>query len=323
MSRLVGFYEALGVPSTKNERTFDTYRFYLDVLLKDLTSNYSTLDNLAKCVWSESKLILPTQDLDEKTIRRFLMIAWNTEYLVGNNVSPEIEIIKVGNLWRPIQAYYAIYSAGEAVSYALDGRLIESHSKCIAKLNSIFVDRIRIKPWCYCYHGNTRKGLKPKNFPANTKTVNNLSRKKGLPIDMIATCIQAEHRNRIEDFEPKKLTSKQKERGEKKLLKLDYDPGYTTVFNFLYRLRIKSNYKDAEIFISDSPDEYVKEFAENLASITNTTLLLFEIIIIRRWGKDRFVRLAQSYLQTSRHNKEKENSRLGRRLKIYDKLKYR
>ena len=137
---------------------------------------------------------------------------------------------------------------------------------------------------------------------------------------MISTCIQAEHRNRIEDFEPKRLTDKQREKREKKLLKKDYSPGHTTILNFLYRLRIKSNYKDAEIFITDSPDEYIKKFSDNLASITNATLLLFEIIVIRRWGKENFVRLAQGYLKSARFKKEYGAAPLERRLKIYDKI---
>lgn len=312
-------YKDAGIPITKSEKAFDTYRFYLSCIVDDLEKNYSTLEDFAKHAWDECGLALSTYTLDNKILRRFLIIAWNTEYLSKSNISPEIEIIKISNQWRPIQAYYSIYSAGEAVSYVLDGTLVESHSKCIAKLNSFFVDRVRMRPWCFCYSGSTRKGVVSKNLPSDVTPVNNLSRRSA-HADIIATCVRAEHRNRIDEFEPRKLSITQRKRGEKKLLKVDYNPGYTTLLNFLYRLRIKSNYKDAEIFISDSPDEYIKKFSENLASIVNATLLLFEIIIVRRWGKDNFIRLAESYLKSSRYNKENGGSPLERRLKIYDKI---
>lgn len=314
-------YKNIGFPITKSEKAFETYRSYLSSIIADFVKIYSTLDNFAEHAWKECELTpLRRPPFDSKTIRRYLIIAWNTEYLLELNNFSEIDIVKISNQWRPIQAYYSIYSAGEAVSYVIDGSLVESHNKCIAKLNSFFVERVRIRPFCLCYTGSTRRGIVSKNIPAGVAPVNNLSRIKSTPVNLIATCVRAEHRNRIDEFEPKKLTKVQRKKGQKKRLKLDYDPGYTTMLNFLYRLRIKSNYKDAEIFISDSPDEYIKKFSKDLTSIVNVTLLLFEIIIIRRWGTENFARLAQSYLKSFNYNKQGSGSPLERRLQIYGKI---
>ncbi len=313
-------YKAKGIPQTKNEKAFDSYRFYLSCLVKDLGQTHRTIESFAKYAWGQCNLAPSKSILDNKLIRRFLVIAWNTEYLTRTNVSQEIDIIKVSNQWRVIQAYYSIYSAGEAVVYVLDGVLVESHAKCISKLNNFFVDRKHVSPWSFAYMGSIRQGFVSKNFPSNAKPVNNLSRLEMENVDLVATCLRAEHRNRIDDYEPQKLSKKQKKEGQKKTFKIDHKPGYTTILNFLYRLRIKSNYKDAEIFTVDSPDEYVKQFNKDLVFIVDVTLLLFELIIIRRWGKVSFVRLAEDYLKTSKIYKDDSMSPLRRRLKIYKEI---
>ena len=54
---------------------------------------------------------------------------------------------------------------------------------------------------------------------------------------MIGTCLIAEHKHRISDKYKKKSGNH----------KYELDPGPTGILHFLYRLRIKSNYKDAMI----------------------------------------------------------------------------
>ena len=314
-------YSMLGVPETESEKAFDTYRFYLECFKDDLKEEYSNLDNLAKKIWAEyQSLTFGTGTIDQKIIRRFLFIAWNTEYLAKTNISPDVEVIKISNQWRPIQAYYSIYSAGEAVSYVLNGTLTESHAKCIKNLNTFFVERAKIRPWYFAYSGNNRKGFTPHNLPSGAKPINNLSRKNTKHIDVIATCLQAEHRNRIDDFEPRKLTKEQKKKGEKKLLKVDYDPKYTTLLNFLYRLRIKSNYKDAEIFISNSPDSYVKDFSKNLSILVNATLILLEMLIIKQWGLANFEKLFNDYLKSIKLPNANGELPIKQRMEIYKKI---
>ena len=321
MSGTLSQYQAMGIPVTKVEKAFDTYRNYLSCLKKDFGEKYSTLEHFAQSVWDEYKFLTVSTDTpDTKVLRRFLMIAWNTEYLAKTNISPEVEIIKISNQWRPIQAYYSIYSAGEAAVYILDGISVESHSKCISKLNTFFVERAKIRPWCFSYRGNKRKGFTPYNFPSDAKPINNLTRKNTKHIDIIATCIRAEHQNRIDDFEPRKLSDEQKKKGQKKALKIDHDPKYTTILNFLYRLRIKSNYKDAEIFICDSPNEYIKKFSEDLSSIVNATLVLLEMVIIKRWGFSNFEKLANGYLKSTHLPNENGNLPIKHRLEIYRKV---
>lgn len=319
-SRLMfNFYRDAGIPETDEEITFDTYRFYLKEIASILKKEYINLEGLADHFSKTYKIKPSIHTLDEKIFRRFLVIAWNTEYLSRTNISQEIEILKISNQWKPIQAYYSIYSAGEAVLYALDGSLVESHSKCLKKLNTVFAERIKISPWCYSYKGDRRGGYFSKNFPSGTSPASNLTRQNVSSVNVIATCVRAEHDNQIDEFEPHKLSKTDKAEGKKKIFKKDYDPGYTTILNFLQRLRIKSNYKDAEIFITNGPNSYIKNFGNDLNSIVNSTLLIFELIIISRWGKDNFVNLSADYIKSFR-SERLDSLPLSRRLKIYEQL---
>lgn len=291
------FYKDSGIPGTDTEKTFHTYQNYLSCFMKHIKDEYSDPQTLFEFLWQKVNPSKSTLDIDIKNLRRFLFIAWNTEFLSGLNDSQSAEILKINNQWKPVQVYYSVYSMGEALSYVMDGTMTESHSKCIDKLNSWLVESLKIAPWCLAYSGTQRNGLNSVNFPGTVQRESNLKISEADPLGMISTCLRAEHNKQIEEFIPRKLTIAQQLRGEKKKLKLDYDPSYTTLLDFLYRLRIKSNYKDAEIFIMDAPDEHIKGFSKNISNLVFCTLMLFEIYIIKRWDKDEFIKLANEYIK--------------------------
>ena len=59
----------------------------------------------------------------------------------------------------------------------------------------------------------------------------------------------------------------------------------TTVFDFLYRLRVRSNYEDADAFILGTMSQTdAEEFNRGLCALTSTTLFLLELHITARIG---------------------------------------
>ena len=122
---------------------------------------------------------------------------------------------------------------------------------------------------------------------------------------MLAKCLSVEHKHRI-DEEFNKRPGK---------YKCDFDPGHTSLLHFLYRLRKKANYKDADIFLADAPDLEIQEFDKNLSTICFCTLLLFENFIIRKIGIDSFEKLMNEYL-----TKNNKHVKLVKRYNIYKGL---
>ncbi len=294
-------YAKYGIPFTETDIKFDVYRFYLECIRDYIVKKYSSYTDFAIFSW-DNITFNKLSGFDEKLIKRFLYICWNTEHLSRLNDRKEIDLLKINNHWKPIQSYYAIYSAGEALAYLIDRSIKQSHRGCLDKLNRFLVEKIKIDPWSFGYKGYQREGFYSINFPAGANPISSLKRKDIKPIDIIATCLKAEHGNIIDEFKPTKNKYKK-----------DYDPGYTTILDFLYRLRIKSNYKDVEIFITKAPDEYIKGFSNNLSFIVFYTLILFEILIMKRYGSEKFLKLATQYCKKL----DNQTVSLNRRLKLY------
>src|SRR5690606_13796183 len=63
-----------------------------------------------------------------------------------------------------------------------------------------------------------------------------------------------------------------------------------TIFDYLYRLRIKTNYVDSDMFI-DGPedDQQSRSLANKLCDRSSSTLLLTELSLIHVWGRTEFL----------------------------------
>jgi hypothetical protein len=267
------------------DKKFETYRLYLLNICKYLISTYSEWRIFGDFVNEKFSTLQPLRTTEVNYIERFLKLAWNTEYIACRELIDDISIIRINNHWKLIQIYYSIYSAGEALSYLIDGQKSDSHIRCLRKISDFLIRR-KISPWDLAFTGCKREGYKPINFPCNLKIPHNLKRNVN-PIESIAACLKAEHPHRIKETFKKNPGKFQ----------IDHDPGPTTILHLSYRLRIKSNYKDADIFIIDSPpDEYIIEFSKNLSQLCFWTLLLFELIIIKRWNKTKLIELINKYL---------------------------
>jgi hypothetical protein len=224
-------------------------------------------------------------------------MAWNTEYLISVDVG-DPDLVRINNQWLPIQAYYAVYSACEAMTYAVDGAVAQGHQKALRKASAFFVNRA-LTPWDKAYTGalgKKRNGHTPVNFPAGLQAPHNLQRLNVDPAAMLATCLQAEHAHRVDDTWVSK-----KETGR---WKYDFNPGYTTLLHFLYRLRIKSNYEEVDLFLSQAPEHEIIGFANTIRQVCSWTLTYAEIVLMRKCTKKRILDFANAYLAM---NKKAEN----------------
>lgn len=208
-------YKLMGVPRTEADIKFDTYQNYLSCIRQFIEKKYQSPKDLIESIINTVHLE-QLSNLDEKVLRRFLYIGWNTEFLLDIRSVDGIDFLKISNQWGPIQAYYAIYSVGEALAYVIDRRPLESHSGCLEKLNRFLIEKVKTEPWSLGYLGTTRRGFTRVNFPRDSSPVSNLKRKGVSNFEMIATCLLAEHRNLIEEFTPRKLTARQRVLAQKK-----------------------------------------------------------------------------------------------------------
>jgi hypothetical protein len=77
----------------------------------------------------------------------------------------------------------------------------------------------------------------------------------------------------------------------------------TTIFDFLYRLRVRSNYEDADAFILGTMSQAdAEEFNSGLCTLTSTTLFLLELHIAARIGGPNMGQFVDEFTQADRPN---------------------
>lgn len=70
----------------------------------------------------------------------------------------------------------------------------------------------------------------------------------------------------------------------------------TTLFDFFWRLRVRSNYQDVELFLMSSVgDVWHRDFYESLSAVTESTCMLFESLIIQRVGPQPYGRAIEVF----------------------------
>jgi hypothetical protein len=278
------------VPPAPAEIKFDTYRFYLECITTFLALHYQDWEGFARQCASHTKYLHGMPGHDSAFVERHLRLAWNTESLLLAT-SSDIDLIRIANQWVPVQVYYAVYSAGEAVSYLLDGSKSASHAKILRKLTDHFVKK-GLPPWNYAFQGclGRQRGLHTSvNLPAGLHIPSNLQRQGVHPLQMIGRCLKAEHAHRVDDIWTKTIGCR----------KYAFDPGYTSLLHFLYRLRIKSNYEEVDLFIANAQDHQVRAFATDLKQFCSWTISYFEIFVARKIKKQALIDMASRYLQAN------------------------
>jgi len=274
-------------PPNDVEIKFETYRFYLESFCRQIEIEYPSWENFCEKALRQTQRLQGFIGFDESWIRRWMKIAWNTEYLM-EEMTEDFELIRFNNQWKSIQSYYSVYAACEAITYVLDGSYSGGHKKSIKKITEYLV-RKSLCPWDKAYsgaRGRSGKDHSPVNFPGDIKLPHNLQRANVEPIEMIAKCLKVEHQHRIDELFEK----------EKGKYKYNFNPGLTGIIHFLYRLRVKSNYEEVEIFVSEAPEENIKGFSKSLERIVMFTLILLEIILIRKCKKRFVLGLVEEYL---------------------------
>lgn len=165
------------------------------------------------------------------------------------------------------------------------------------------------EPWCLGFRGPRGRGgneAERVNFPAGITLPSNLQRAGVEPIQMIGRCLKAEHSHRIDQSWKRGFGCK----------KYEYSTsGPTTLLHFLYRLRIKANYGNVDLFLADAPDIDIQGFGNHLRKVVFWTLLLIEIGVRQKVRTTAFDQLAAAYLKGN-----PRAERLPMRVKFYRRI---
>ena len=295
---------ALSIEHENELKRFRTYVNYLNAADSHYRSTYGNLETYYAACEAATRKLQGNRLLDVEYVRKHYKLGWNTEHLLYASRNDDADVQRLSNHWAPVQAYYSVYCASEATVYALCGQQFGSHSGALNQITD-YVAKCNVTPWCWVATGalgKSRRDHRLENFPQNVVVPNNLQRQDVDPNGMLARCLLAEHKNRVDD---------KWQRGAGR--KYAFDPGDTGLLHFLYRLRVKANYDNVEMFLVDGGASDISAFPILLSRFAMLAMIYLETITMRRIKKRVLVGMAKDYL-----DRNNDAVMLKRRLDLYE-----
>jgi len=270
-----------------------------------LIENDSDRFNLKKISFYNSiKIKNPVFDIEK--CRKLLWNAWSTEYaFLLTSQSENLEYYRFALHWHFPQVYYSIYLAMTAF-HETQGIANDNHEKSIKLFGNSVKDGHYPSSLQFYVKGNHNEfqylgfdsftGF-PKEYNALSKVHNIQDAQLQLASFLKSTRIQnAENKRKRGEKEHAKLKDFQNKKGEliKKFSKKHWDKIYvsipeTTIFNIMYRLRIKANYHDIETFMNAQID--FKLFHEYLGNIVQYLNFIHEAYVHKAIGDEAYKKI--------------------------------
>jgi hypothetical protein len=275
--------------------------------------------------------ILPSTrvtDVDRRQVRASLENAWGTELLLtlGEHIVRDEEVLRLSNNWNVVQAYYVIYHSTQAVAVSKRHQRPTTHRKTQQIYYEIFPrSRVCLPPWtlAFGYTGpfniaedvtiddqlhswtacsertswslackalrTTRDEAMPERIRKRREN-KRAARRRAWQEEENARLRLGRRPRQIPRFRLPRLTEAEKEDVVKRLRPFG-------LIDYLYRLRLRSNYEDSAMFIDGPEDEgSSKQVRSDLCLLAGSTSLLCELYLMRLLGRATFVNWARRWL---------------------------
>ena len=264
------------------------------------------LERLATRIRDNTVIVGPQREPDLAKARASLVNAWGTEMILNVTMAyaQEADLVGLTNNWVVVQLYYAAYHATQALLVARGYERPQSHPQTQRMFADLWVDRVlNLPPWSL---GFSRSGVR--NGPGRDLDVTihpwsvctsdsswDLAA-KALRTTRDDVVIQGLRRAREEKqkalrrFLVERRTLRRIGAGapsiplprltDQEKLEAQQRVRSYTFLDFLYRLRIKTNYEDAAVFVEGpSSVAHARLVRRDLSYLAAATMLLNEIHI--------------------------------------------
>ncbi|WP_405201440.1 hypothetical protein [Dokdonia sp. LLG6352-1] len=247
-------------------------------------------------------------EFDIEQVRKLLWNSWSTEYAyrIGEKINNN-DYYKFSLHWNFPQAYYSVYLSMTAF-HETQGTANEQHEKSIKLFGNSVKDGHYPSAISFYTAGLKDefeyKGLPNfKGFPRDNSVLSKIDCLEDAELQL-ATFLKTTRKKNAEDkrkrFEKQKDKRFKNAKGEfrKSFKKEHWDMIYTTipttsVFNLLYRLRIKANYRDIESFVNADID--FKSFHTSLGELIYYLNFLHEAYIVKAIGIEEYTKILNAF----------------------------
>lgn len=297
----------------KEQVAFETYFSYLTSISSCVEESVEEIEIFLDQITNNRafRKIQTKKDLDLNRISKILRNAWYTEFQM-NQLSLSSEFAGFSLHWAQVYTYYSCYLQIRAYLISQKQEVNPKHRTTLRHFSQELDKRRDIfpSPWNLLCEKNPDDNI---FINKKTKFSNNhqLSNKaKDNPIDNFSKFLKTTRKKELERRCAEWKKEKDKKRippAEKKTIIENMPP--TSIYDCLYRLRIRANYENADTFIfSTIPDKDAETFHKSLQNIVWINSLILETISAKYLSYKNYVQIIEKYKETMNEKiMEKDN----------------
>lgn len=285
-------------------RRFRTYVNYLSALGNFIRETYPDPKAIVTTITTspEFSRIQVSSTRDRGVIRRLLRNAWLTEIQIQLAAATE-GLIPYSNHWAPVQLYYAVYLCTRAWFAACCRDIPTHHSSTLRTVAADIKSRPGLfpYPWKLLCEGDPEKNSLSYPFLPDGVKMYYVSSLRTDPSfwDSFGMFLRTTRQRQI-----KRSILDWKRSNRRKLIKTSERQSLvhrlppTSLFDTLYRLRIRSNYADADAFLLSLENEAESiEFYKALRTICWHSMLVLETLIAAYISIFKYREIVDSFAQ--------------------------
>jgi hypothetical protein len=290
----------------------------------------SIFEFLSNRILQTNALPLPTGlDIDLDQLQTSLHSAWATEtlLLMTKLITREEELLRLSNNWDTIQVYYIFYHCTQALHIAKGHPRPQSHQST----QNIFQDywtvrSLLLPPWSLAFGASGATNAPPEIIiditlhPWSACVGNNTWNLAAKALKTTREEIKAQKLREKREFKQRQKRQLWRQREADRLAegktprrephfslpmlnaeekrRVDMRLRPYTVMDYLYRLRLKTNYEDSDMFTDGPEDRFCSRVVQNaFFRLASCTLFLHELAIRNLIGRDTFLSWTDEWIQ--------------------------
>lgn len=295
----------------ERSRRFQVHKNYLLGLSQHLQERYGEgLDDASRGLVEELRRQrgygrIQCTSIDRKACGTALSLSWTG--LIQLELASWSQVrfdLAYTNAWAPVHAYYAVHGAARAWLTA-QGQTTTSHAATLKAIGSEVQGRhLYPEPWDVSCTGCCHNGSHIFQNVASQSAIADPGLLLQAPsldtfwpryLKMLETTRKQVLEQRYNDWKQqqgkKRITMAQKQQ-----VATGVPP--TTLFDFLWRLRVRSNYQDVEsVLMTNVADAWHQDFHDSIRLVAHLSSLVFETLLAARIGRQAYGDAIDSFMK--------------------------